>query len=76
MSVSIEGVINRAGYNPAKDIDDAKWLLCQKDEFEEMYERAEELVEKYEEYEWVMQEFEDSDEYNKIIPFEEWVKEN
>lgn len=73
MSVSLEEVINAGGYN-LNDIEDARWLLGKKEEFEELIEKAEELENLFDDYSWEMQELEDSDEYNKVIPFEEWRK--
>lgn len=73
MSVSLEEVINAGGYN-LNDIEAARWLLGKKEEFEELIEKAEELENLFDDYSWEMQEFEDNDEYNKVIPFEEWRK--
>lgn len=75
MSVSLEEAINGAGYN-LSDVDDCKWLLGKKEEFEELCEKAEELVNLYDEYEWDVKELEDSDEYGRIVSFEEWRKIN
>lgn len=43
MSVSIEDVLNGAGYDINK-YDDAQWLLAQRDEWEELIDRAGETV--------------------------------
>lgn len=72
MSVSLEEVLNHAGYDIEKNVEDAEWLIGKKDEFEELIEKAEELKELYDDYEWDMKELEDSDEYGKVISFEEW----
>ena len=50
MSVSLLEVLESAGYDIKKNLDDAKWLLGKKSEFEELCEEAEELVDLYDEY--------------------------
>lgn len=49
MSVSIQEVLEQAGYDIKHNIDDAQWLLSQQDEFEELCEEAEELIDESEE---------------------------
>lgn len=75
MSVSIEEVINSGGYDPLNDVGDAKWLLSNQSDFEDLCEKAEELVDKYEEYEdyVLMQE----DEFGNFDnpTFKEWLEE-
>lgn len=47
MSVSILEVIEAGGYD-LDTVEDAKWLLSQQSGFEELVEKAEELVDNYE----------------------------
>ena len=44
MSVSLLEVIENGGYN-LNNVDDANWLLSKRSEFDELVEKAEELVE-------------------------------
>lgn len=50
MSVSILEVIEAGGYDLATE-DDAKWLLSQVNQFEELVEKAEDMLEAIEEAE-------------------------
>lgn len=59
MSVSLENVIESAGYNITTSKEDAIWLLAQQDEFERLKEIAEDTVERFEKEE----EEDDDDEY-------------
>ena len=45
MSVSITEVLSSAGYDPASDPDDARWLLGQMDNMSELFEQAEACIE-------------------------------
>lgn len=47
MSISILEVIEAGGYD-LDTVEDAEWLLSQQSEFEELVEKAEELVDNYE----------------------------
>lgn len=49
MSVSLQEVLEQAGYNIHKDREDAIWLLSKQDEFEELVEICEEVIENTEE---------------------------
>lgn len=51
MSVTLEEVIEQAGYNITSNKEDALWLLSQQDEFERMMEIAEDTVERLEDEE-------------------------
>lgn len=51
MSVSISEVIESAGY-VLNNVEDCRWLLAQKDEFNEICEEAEKLIDEYEEKEY------------------------
>lgn len=50
MSISILEVLENAGFDVKNNVDDAKWLLSKKNEFEELCEKAEELEDLYDEY--------------------------
>ena len=50
MSVSITEVIEAGGYD-LNTIDDAEWLLSQEAKFDELLEKAKELINKHEEKE-------------------------
>ena len=45
MSVSISEVLSSAGYEPATDLDDARWLIGQMDNMSELFEQAEACIE-------------------------------
>ena len=45
MSTSISEALSSAGYEPATDLDDARWLLGQMDNMSELFERAEACIE-------------------------------
>lgn len=45
MSVSISEVLASAGYDPASDPGDARWLISQQDTWEELLEQAEACIE-------------------------------
>ena len=45
MSVSISEVLSSAGYEPATDPSDARWLLGQMDDISELFEQAEACIE-------------------------------
>lgn len=49
MSVSIQEVLEQAGYDIKHNREDAQWLLSQQDEFEELCEDAEDLIDESEE---------------------------
>ena len=51
MSVTLEEVIEQAGYNITTNKEDALWLLAQQDEFERMVEIAEDTIERIEDEE-------------------------
>lgn len=62
MSVSLLEVLQDAGYDVENNVADAIWLLGQKEEFEELYEKAEELEEDY--YDKLEKERNEEDECN------------
>jgi hypothetical protein len=47
MSVSLQEVLESAGYDIKNNPEDAMWLLAQKNEFEELYETAQETSDLY-----------------------------
>lgn len=47
MSVSLQEVLENAGYDIKNNPEDAMWLLAQKNEFEELCEKAEETSDLY-----------------------------
>lgn len=73
MSVSLLEVLEDAGFDIKKNIDDAKWLLSKRNEFEVLCEEAEELEEKYSEYEDYYEEQNEKEE--EFLTFEEWLEE-
>lgn len=75
MSVWLQEVLERGGYDIIEDVEDAKWLLSQKDEFAALCERAEECIEDYNEYRDFVEMQED--EFNNFDnpSWEEWRKE-
>jgi hypothetical protein len=75
MSVSLLDVLENAGYDIRNNVNDANWLLSQKDEFDELCEEAEELNEQYGEYEDFIMEQEDLGNFDKHPTFEEWREE-
>ena len=73
MSVSLDEIISHAGYDIKNNIDDARWLLAQKDEFEELLEIAEQTVDDYDEYEEYLDETPAEEE---PMDFETWKEFN
>lgn len=51
MSVSLTEVINNAGYDPAHNVEDARWLFAQFDDYDELSSKAQDLLDEYEDYE-------------------------
>lgn len=74
MSVSLLEVLENAGYDVKNNLNDVKWLLGQRDEFEALCEDAEHLDEIYEEYEDFIETQEDLGNFNNPT-FEEWREE-
>ena len=74
MSVSLQEVLENAGYDVKNNLNDAKWLLGQVDLFEVLCEDAEHLDEIYEEYEDFIETQEDLGNFDSPS-FEEWRKE-
>lgn len=49
MSVSLQEVLESAGYSIENNVEDAIWLLSKQDEFEELIEKCEDFVDNQEE---------------------------
>ena len=73
MSVSLIEVLERAGYDVKNNIDDARWLLGQQDEFEALCEEAESFDDDYTEYCYYEDEMREQDKLP--LTFELWRKE-
>lgn len=71
MSVSLDEIIRHAGYDIKNDINDARWLLAQKDEFEEMCDTAEAMAYEYESYQDYLDGLDDDE---QPMDFEDWKK--
>lgn len=74
MSVSLDEIISHAGYDIKNDPNDAKWLLSQKDEFEELLEIAERTSDDYDDYKNYVDEYEDEHD-DEPKDFETWRNE-
>ena len=72
MSVSLDEIIRHAGYDIENDINDARWLLEQKDEFDELLEIAEQTCDDYDEYEDYLDGLDDD---QTELSFEDWRKD-
>lgn len=72
MSVSLDEVLTAAGYDIRNNVEDAQWLLAQRDEFEELCDIAEQTSDDYEEYEEYVDEYDGDDEPKD---FETWRDE-
>lgn len=73
MSVSLDEIIRHGGYDIKNDVNDARWLLAQRDEFEELLEIAEQTVDDYDEYEEYLDETPTEEE---PMDFETWKEFN
>ena len=62
MSVSLQEVLESAGYDIKNNVDDAIWLLSKQDEFEKLIEECEDFVDNQE----------SEDEYNEWSRFVIW----
>lgn len=49
MAVTLLEVIEAAGYDPLNNIDDSRWLLSKRTEFEELIEQVETYIDDHEE---------------------------
>ena len=48
MSVSLDEVLTAAGYDIRNNVEDAQWLLAQRDEFEDLCDIADDTVDEHE----------------------------
>lgn len=71
MSVSLLEVLENAGYDVLNNVDDARWLMSQNDEWNELYEKAEELEDEYNDYLDCKETAEEDGDYN-YPSFNEW----
>ena len=71
MSVYISEVLVKAGYDIYGNVEDAKWLLSQVNEFEELVDAATQLEEDYEDYQYYISDQEDQGNYDNLS-FNEW----
>lgn len=71
MSVSLTEVINSAGYDPAHNVEDAKWLFAQYNDYDDLASQAQELLDQYDDYLDCKETAEDDGDYN-YPSFEEW----
>ena len=71
MSVSLLEVLENAGYDIKNNIDDARWLLGQKEDFEALYEEAENFDDVYNDYLDCKETAEEDGDYN-YPSFNEW----
>lgn len=67
---SLEDVLKFADYDIRENVEDAKWLLGQINEFQDLCEAAEELVDLHEDYELYVENAEEAGE--TPVSFEEW----
>lgn len=74
MSVSLLEVLENAGYDVKNNIEDARWLLSQRDDFDNLCEDAEELDDIYINYEEYIFAQEELGNYDNPT-FEEWREE-
>lgn len=74
MSVSLNEVLTADGYDIKNNPADARWLLAQRDEFDELLEIAEQTVDDYDEYEDYLDGLDDD--HQGEMSFEDWRKEN
>lgn len=72
MSVSLTEVLKASGYDPAENVLDASWFFSQYDDFDELANKAQELLDKWDEYQDVCSIQEDM---GGIVPkWEDWRK--
>lgn len=73
MSVSLLEVLENAGFDIKNNIDDARWLLGQRDDFDALCEEAENFDDAYTEYSYYEDEMREQDKLP--LTFEGWRKE-
>ena len=74
MSITLLDILEDAGYDVKNNLNDARWFLGQKDEFDSLYDEVTEFEESYSEYvDYILTE-EDLGNFNNPT-FEEWREE-
>lgn len=71
MSVSLSEVLQNAGYDIKNNIEDAKWLLSQDGEWNELFSIASDLEDEYNDYLYCKDTAEEDGDYN-YPSFNEW----
>lgn len=75
MSVTLSEVLANAGYDIKNNPEDAKWLLAQDGEWNELFGIASDLQDEYDDYLDCKDTAEEDGDYN-YPSFEEWRKDN
>lgn len=75
MSMSLVEVLENAGYDVLHNVDDAKWLLSQRDNFDALCDKAEMLEDDYMEYQDFIDIQEELNNFDNHPTFEEWMAE-
>lgn len=74
MSVDLAEILKDAGYYIKNNIEDAKWLLSQESEFNDLLEAAEKLLDDWTDYERFIDGLKELGNFNNPT-FEEWKEE-
>ena len=74
MSVSLQEVLENAGFDVENDYDDALWLLEQQSDFDELIESAKDLEDDYADYEYFVEQQEELG-ITEVPTFKEWREE-
>ena len=74
MSVSLQEVLENAGFDVVNNYDDALWLQAQRDEFEELMEKAIECEESKKDYDDFVEQQEELG-VTEVPTFKEWREE-
>lgn len=71
MSVSLLEVLENAGFDVKNNIEDARWMLAQESDFDELIESANDLEDDYSDYEDYRETHEELGDLD-VPSFEEW----
>lgn len=74
MSVSLLEVLESAGFDVKNNIEDARWLLAQESDFDELIESANDLEDDYSDYEDYRETHEELGDLD-VQSFEDWREE-
>lgn len=74
MSVSLLEVLENAGFDVKNNIEDARWLLSQESDFDELIESANDLEDDYSDYEDYRETHEELGDLD-VPSFKEWREE-